>query len=118
MCKEGVGGGLVFIELLLCHHISIVIKKGESNGDGKGGGVSSLGRGQGRVYHRYMYTPRYQRLTHTHIHNRSVPTVGIPMGYEQGGRAKCEGYTSSGTMCTMVCIVPLLLYLLGQAWDA
>ena len=40
------------------------------------------------------------------------------MGYEQGGRAKGEGYTSNGTTRTMVCVVPLLLYLSGWAWDA
>ena len=90
---------------------------------------------EGRVYH--GYTPRYWRLTHTHTHDGSVPVAqvqvwsqvpslvpvpipaaGIPVGYKQGGRAKGEGYTSSGTMHMMVCVVPLLLYLLERAWDA
>ena len=43
---------------------------------------------------------------------------GILMGYKQGGRAKGEGHTSNGTTHMMVCIVLLLLYLSGWAWDA
>ena len=58
-----------------------------------------------RVHHRY--TPGYRRQTHTHTRDGSVPAlrvrvwswvpslvpipvpaVGIPVGYEQGGRAK------------------------------
>ena len=49
MCKEGVGGGLVFIELSLCRRVGTVVKEGEGNGDGEGGGASSSGRGRGRV---------------------------------------------------------------------
>ena len=53
-----------------------------------------------RVHH--GYTPGYQRQTHTCTRDGSVPAVGIPVGDEQGGRAKVRA-TQAMAQCARWC---------------